>query len=112
ESRGPLTAFYRFKMAGMEKEYRSIYNSLCAKSHNDIRALIDRHIEITENDSRVVLYKDESLVDICRYLDAMGHIIVNSSLKLHELLRSDQLPVLKKLLNEFEEARKYLRQST
>ncbi|WP_164850451.1 DUF5677 domain-containing protein, partial [Sinorhizobium meliloti] len=31
--------FDKFKAAGMENEYRSVYNSLCNDSHNNIRAL-------------------------------------------------------------------------
>ena len=94
EKRGPLTAFERFDMAGRQYEYHSVYNSLCAESHNDVRVLIGRHIEIIdESNFRVVLQEEQSLEGINHYLDAMGLIIVNSSLQVHKFLESDHSPL-------------------
>lgn len=55
-----LTVFERFQKAGMENEYRSIYNQLSSDSHSNIRALVDRHFELNDagNDFEVVIYKD------------------------------------------------------
>ena len=106
EKKGPLDAFKRFEMAGREYEYRSVYNSLCAESHNDVRVLLGRHTEIiNESSFRVVLQEDQSLDDIDHYLDAIGLIIVNSSLQVHELLESDHIPLFKDLMVEFDEIR-------
>jgi hypothetical protein len=43
----------KFALAGMEEEYRSIYNFLCSESHNNIRALSRKHIEIVGDPPKV-----------------------------------------------------------
>ncbi len=51
-----LNTYQRFEKAEMTDEYRSIYHNICAHSHNNITALISRHINIdTENNMSVKL---------------------------------------------------------
>ncbi len=49
DGHGPLSAFARFDKAGMTDIYRSVYNSLCGYSHNSLRALMDRHIRVSDD---------------------------------------------------------------
>ena len=55
-----LNVFERFKKAEMENEYRSLYNFLSCEAHSNIRALINRHVDIKGNDFEVVFYKDDA----------------------------------------------------
>ena len=43
----------KFALAGMEEEYRSIYNFLCSESHNNMRALSPKNIEIVGDPPKV-----------------------------------------------------------
>lgn len=38
-----LSVKQRFELGGLSDLYYSVYNSLCAETHNNLRALIDRH---------------------------------------------------------------------
>ncbi|MER9729880.1 DUF5677 domain-containing protein [Mesorhizobium sp. M0217] len=44
-----MNTFERFKRAGMENEYRSVYNQLCSETHNNLRALIRRHFRFADD---------------------------------------------------------------
>ena len=59
QSHKDLNQYQKFELAGMVNEYRSIYNSLCSCSHNNIRALFDRFLEVNEaeTDFKVVMFK-------------------------------------------------------
>ena len=46
-----LSQYQKFELAGMSHEYRSIYNFLCAHSHNNKRALIERFVVINDDNS-------------------------------------------------------------
>ena len=65
----PLSIFARFKRAGQENEYRSLYSLLSTDAHSNISALVDRHIEIDGEDFTVVYYKDEPLESYVLYFD-------------------------------------------
>ncbi|MFF0919435.1 DUF5677 domain-containing protein [Rhizobium leguminosarum] len=45
----PMNIADKFKLAGFEQVYQSVYNSLCNESHNNIRALTLRHFRFDEN---------------------------------------------------------------
>jgi len=55
-----LKQIKKFQNVGMEKEYRSIYNFLCSESHNNIRSLQGRHMEINAagDDFKVVAFRE------------------------------------------------------
>ncbi len=80
----PLYVFDRFEKAGMVSEYRSLYNFLSSDAHSNIRALIDRHIEVHANDFTVVYYKDEPLEDFLPKLDSTASSLVDASSKIHQ----------------------------
>lgn len=78
----------KFQRAGMEKEYRSIYNSLCSDSHNNLRSLIDRHVELNEANFEVVFYKAYTPEDSAHYIGMAVELLVRASEKVHAFLDS------------------------
>lgn len=84
----PLKVIERFKKAGMVKEYHSLYNFMCSHSHNDIRSLISRHMDIGEDDFSVVFYKAEPLSSFVTYCDAVASALIDASQCIHGILGS------------------------
>lgn len=78
----------KFHRAGMEKEYRSVYNSLCSDSHNNLRSLIDRHVELKEEDFEVIFYKAYTPEDSAHYVGMAAEILVRASEKVHSFFDS------------------------
>jgi hypothetical protein len=83
-----LTIEGKFKAAGMEKEYRSIYNSLCSDSHNNLRSLIGRHIEVDSSDFSVVFYKAYTLEDSAVYVGTGLELLMRATQLVHEFYKS------------------------
>lgn len=101
-----LNHYERFDKAGMEQEYRSMYNSLCSHSHNNIRALYDRHTQITGNDFTVVFYKEPEDHDIDVYAITLCDLLISASLIVHKFFDSDLLKEIESLSAEWEEIKK------
>lgn len=99
----PLSHYKRFEMAGLLHEYRSIYNMLCTHSHNDIRALLDRHIEIDGDDFKVISYPDKPLDRMEHYLVLLVDIILDSSYRVHRALKSPALQALEEKNKDWKE---------
>jgi hypothetical protein len=93
----PLTAFERFQKAGMVPEYRSLYNFLSNDAHCNIRALVDRHLEISGKDFQVVFYKDEPLEEFLTYVDSAISMLIDASKKIHEFFQTGFLPQMQAL---------------
>jgi len=64
----PLQQKEKFKRANLGPVYRSVYNFLCCHSHNNIRALLARHVNIATDkaDFQVDLYAQSILTDSSR----------------------------------------------
>jgi len=88
----PLRQDEKFLMADMDNEYRSLYNYLCAYSHNNIRALTDRHIEISENkdDFKVVLFPEFSAEKADHYISTAKICLTEASRLVHTALETGQ----------------------
>jgi hypothetical protein len=97
----PLKVFERFERANMVDEYRSLYNFLSCDSHSNIRALISRHIERTDNDFKVVFYKDEPIETFLATLDSTAGLLIEASLSVHEALNSGSLAEIQEMHEEF-----------
>lgn len=78
----------KFQRAGMEKEYRSQYNSLCCDAHNNLRALIDRHIEMNGQGFELVYYKAYTPEDSAIHVGTNAELLVRASQKLHSFFKS------------------------
>ena len=101
----PLNVFERFEKAGMVNEYRSLYNFISNDAHSNIRALVDRHLEIHENDFTVVYYKDEPLEDFLPTLDSTAALLVDASSKIHQHFETESQSEIEKWANELKEIR-------
>jgi len=101
----PLNVFQRFERAGMEDEYRSLYNFLSNDAHSNIRALVSRHLEIHENDFTVVYYKDEPLEGFLTYLDSTAGFLTDASKRIHGFFETGQSEEIEKLSKELNEIR-------
>jgi hypothetical protein len=88
----PLNIFQRFERAGMEDEYRSIYNFLSNESHSNIRSLIDRHIEINADtkDFHIVFYRERDIEEFDHYLTMAAGFMIESASFLHDLLETKE----------------------
>ena len=73
----------------MKGVHRSLYNFLCTGTHNNIRALIDRHIEVDQNDFAVVYFKQKAIEEFLPYVDSLCALLINTSIIIHEFLRTD-----------------------
>lgn len=85
-----LSTSKRFNLAGMKEEYQSIYNFLCCDSHNNIRALISRHIDIGRNgsDFEICLHKN-NYEEFNHYYGTIALHLLSNGEKVHELFKSD-----------------------
>jgi Family of unknown function (DUF5677) len=101
----PLKIFDRFKKAGMVQEYLSIYNSLSNDAHSNIGSLVNRHIEIHDNDFSVVYYKHRGLEDYLTYLDSAAGLLINASVRIHTFFKTDNLKDIEQLNAELERIR-------
>ena len=78
----------KFQRANMEKEYRSIYNSLCSDAHNNLRSLIDRHVELGHGDFEVVFYKAYTPDDSAVHVGMNAELLVRASQRVHQFFDS------------------------
>lgn len=90
----------KFQRAGMEKEYRSIYNSLCSDAHNNLRALVDRHIEMKTEGFEVVYYKAYTPEDSAIHVGTNAELLIRSNEKVHEFFNSPVVGEVKALRHE------------
>lgn len=96
---GPLKVFKRFELCGMEDAYRSLYNMLCNHDHPNIRALIDRHIELEEDGFCMVLYKGQPLEEFGSYIYHGCCLLNDTSISLHKALDSGAVTKIEKVSN-------------
>jgi len=101
----PLNQKQKFDKAELEPVYQSVYNFLCCHSHNNIRALVSRHIDIAadQRDFQVEYYAPVNFDTLLPYIDSFCGIIMSSTETIHRILQSgatDQVDALKKELDE------------
>ena len=86
----PLNAFEKFKRAGMTDEYRSVYNSLCNESHNNIRALTSRHFRMVGEDKvDLIIFDDLDKNTLATALDGFIAILNGSNYIIHDYFKTD-----------------------
>jgi len=103
----PLKVFERFERASMVDEYRSLYNFLSNDAHSNIRALVNRHLEIHENDFTVVYYKDEPLEGFLTYLDSVAGLLMDASIRIHGFFETGSIGEIERLRQELNEIRSH-----
>src|SRR3989304_6690450 len=83
-----MNRFERFSKAGMENEYRTIYNWLCCASHNDYRALRDRHFTIGELGPTYHFFKEADIQSLEIFFGIASELLLRASVAIHTLLSS------------------------
>jgi len=106
----PLNQKQKFERAKLEPVYRSFYNFLCCHSHNNIRALVSRHIDISadQTDFQVEYYAPVNLDALLPYIDSFCGIIVSSTETIHRVLQSDATDRVDGMKKELDEQRKQI----
>lgn len=92
----------KFRLAGMEKEYRSVYNLLCNDAHNNLLALVGRHIEREQGDFSVVVYKAYTPEDSAHFVGTNVEILMRATERVHGFFKSNvenKLPSYREELN-------------
>lgn len=101
----PLQVHERFERAGMQTEYKSIYNFISGEVHNGIGALTGRHLERKENDFDLVIYSDFRIGECAAQLDTIAELLLKATNQLHRRLDSKCEKELEQLDKEFATAR-------
>ncbi len=104
----PLRQNEKFDKVNLSPVYKSVYNFLCCHSHNNLRALVSRHVNISpdETDFNVEYYAPLDMNLLLPYIDSLCGIIVSSTETIHRVLGTDAEEDLQKLRKEFDEMRK------
>lgn len=98
-----LTIKDKFDKADMQDEYLTIYNMLCAATHNDIRALRARHIVIEERAFSLEIFKQEDSETMYEILGITSELLLRATYEIHALLgskRDEELQLLRSDLNK------------
>lgn len=104
----PLRQDEKFAKANLSEVYKSFYNFLCCHSHNNIRALMSRHVNISpdETDFSVEYYSPLDVGRLLPYLDSLCGIIVSSTETIHRILDTGAQEDVQTLREQLEELRK------
>ena len=85
-----LEPWQRFKAAGLVELYQGLYWQLSLKSHNTIAALEMRHVVNQGSDYSLTPCQANGVMELVTYFDPLVTILLDSSLKIHNLLSSDK----------------------
>ncbi|WP_049733861.1 DUF5677 domain-containing protein [Rhizobium ecuadorense] len=98
----PLNVYERFRRAGMEDIYRSVYNSLCNETHNNIRALTNRHLRVEGDNWELVIFDQPQADSLASTLSSFIGILVRSSSIIHDYFQTGAREAIKALSDEHE----------
>ena len=103
----PLNVFEKFDRANLGPLYHSVYNILCCYSHNNLRALKARHVNISEksNDFEVDLYQPIDYAKILPYIDNFCSILIPVTETIHHFLETNCTKEIEELKVEFHKHR-------
>jgi len=98
----PINIFQKFEKVNMEKEYRTVYNELCLKTHNNIKALENRYIQIDKNENYdVIIFENISIEDQEVYIAFLIEKLIDAMETMIEFYKLNYS--IDKLKNEFRE---------
>jgi len=97
-----LNKFERFSKAGLETEYKTIYNWLCCATHNDYRALRERHLESCEQGLTVHYFKEADYQELETLFGVASELLLSASFTIHTLLSSKKMTELAQLRKELD----------
>jgi len=90
----------RFKKAGMEAEYKSMYTLLCNDAHNSQSALISRHIEEDGDGFRITLFKEQPIEDVAASIDVIAGTLAGSITDVVRFFSGDEVAEITRLREE------------
>jgi len=104
----PLGPKEKFEKANMEPIYQSMYNDLCCDSHNNIRALITRHMDVPPHheDFAVDFCPPIDFEGILPYVDTFCGIVMSTTETLHRILKTGSEVRINELKKKSVERRK------
>lgn len=97
-----LRKIEKFQKVDMEEEYRSIYNRYCSASHNDLRALIERHTVPAGNSDGIVFFKSYTVDECEMYISLNITIFMEATRLVHQFFDSLAQPKIKIYEEEYE----------
>lgn len=84
ENRSSLRILKRFQRANREDEYRSVYALLCLDGHNNLSALVERHMdELPDGRRTLSFFKQTPVTTLRTRLDAVIATALDSALSIH-----------------------------
>ncbi|MBW2612882.1 MAG: hypothetical protein JRE12_11065 [Deltaproteobacteria bacterium] len=95
----------KFEKADMLDDYLTIYNMLCADTHNDIRALRARHMVIGEDSFSLEFFKQEDTEAMYNYLGIASELLLRATYEIHSLLDSGKDKELQSLRDDLNQIR-------
>lgn len=103
-----LSVKKRFSRSGLAQEYRSFYNFLCCHSHNNIRALMERHVAVVADgtDIEIRFFALPEQTSQVVYIDSAAGILVSATKTIHQVLDSPKKAETEMLFNKLQELRK------
>lgn len=90
----------RFKKAGMEAEYKSMYTLLCNEAHNSQSALISRHIEEDGDGFRITLFKEQPIEDVAASIDVIAGTLAGSMTNVVRFFSDEEVTEIQRLREE------------
>lgn len=87
----PMKTLERFSKAGMGSAYPTVYNSLSAETHNNIRALIARHIRVDDEVMEVVIFRSTDESEMAPTLYSLTDMYLHSGIMVHAQFGSNQV---------------------
>lgn len=94
----------RFKKAGMEAEYRSMYALLCNEAHNSQSALISRHLESDGDGFRITLFKDQPIEDVAVSIDVIAGTLAGSVADVVRFFSNEEVEEIQRLREDIRTA--------
>jgi Family of unknown function (DUF5677) len=86
----PLSIRQKFDNVEMTDLYMAVYNQLCAEGHNNLRALNERHIEFSDREFNVIVFKEQRESHLLTLLDLFADPLL---IGLAEIYRHQKIPL-------------------
>lgn len=90
----------RFKKAGMESEYESMYALLCNDAHNSQSALVSRHLEANGDGFRITLFKEQPIEDVAASIDVIAGTLAGSIADVIRFFSNEEVVEIQRLRDE------------
>lgn len=108
EGIAPLKIYQRCKRVGRTDEYESLYGMFCLDSHNNIAALVDRHMLEVEGETVVNIFAPPFLPGMMHRLSFATGFLLQSAEMIHGAFQT-RAPLLPPLFKRYEELRNSIR---